>query len=168
MNITEIESKWLSDSIGKIEFLSVLTPSQIIQLINQVSPRVFQGNEKVIQEGEKGKAFFLIFNGMVSVWINRNGKQSKIATLKNGQYFGEISLLSGIPTTADVVANVSTKVFFLDPEYFLSMVKGNEKLAKHIMGVMEKRLAEREKEITELMKCDQREINEAIKQFLTN
>ncbi len=168
MNITEIEAKWLNNNISKIDFLNVLTPQQVIQLTNQVTSRIILGDQPVINEGEEGTAFFLIFNGMVSVWVERNGQQLKLATLKTGQYFGEISLLSGKPTTADVVANVPTKVFFLNTEQFLSMVKANENLAKHITEVMEKRLAAREKEIEELMNCNYLEIDAAIKDFLKN
>lgn len=168
MKLTDIEVKWLNDNIAKIDFLNALTPQQIIQLTNQATPQLIQGNQKVIMEGDEGKAFFLLYSGMVSVWVERNNKRTKLATLKNGQYFGEISLLSGKPTTADVIANMPSKVFFLDPQQFIGMVKANKQLAEHIMKVMDKRLQERETEIAELMQCNYQEVNDAIKNLIMN
>jgi len=167
MIMTETEINWLKNNLGKIDFLNALSADQVEDLIQSVTPRVLAGNQPVIQEGELGKAFFIIFSGEINVWVERNGRQSRLANLRPGDYFGEISLLTGKPTTANVFASTPSKVFFLDGKKFVDMVKSNKELANHIVGVMRKRLEHRKKEVLELMVGgDLNDINNALQDFL--
>lgn len=167
MKITQVESKWLFENMGKIDILNILSPEEREKLIDQVTPMILMGNQPVIREGEAGKAFFIIFNGRVSVWVERNGKEAKLATLQSGDYFGEISLLTGQKTTANVIATAPTKVFFLDSNQFISMIRSNPELADHIKSVMKERLEHRKNEVLEMTRMDNLEtVNKAISDFL--
>jgi ATP-binding cassette subfamily B protein len=57
----------------------------------------------VIAEGDEGSRFYIIVRGKVGVSATKeNDEAIRIATLTDGDYFGEISLLANIPTTATV------------------------------------------------------------------
>ena len=58
-------------------------------------------DEKIMNLGEKQKSLLLILNGSASV--KREGKQ--VATLKRGQFIGEVSFLTDQPASADVYAD---------------------------------------------------------------
>lgn len=166
MNITRIEADWIQESIEKVEFLNILDPRQILSLTHHVTPQLFQGEELIIEEGQPGQSFFFIYNGRVSVFVERNGKKTKLATLKRGDFFGEISLLTGQPTTAHVMALGPTKVFFIDNNLFLSFIRANQKFADHVTEVMKKRLEERKEALQTYQYANLEELNQAIKDFL--
>jgi len=94
------------------------TKSQQAELLKH-----FEGHETVagvdiITEGERGSGLFLILSGEVDVITGASGPSpSKIARLKTGDLFGEMSLVTDQPTTATVRAAMPTTVLFLAREY---------------------------------------------------
>lgn len=166
MKITNSELEWIKENLEKIEFLQVLNSDQISKLLPGMTAKNVSGGEIVIRQGQHGDTFFLIFNGRVSVWYEKNNKKAKLSELNKGDYFGEISLLSGRPATATVKANRQTRVFFIDAEMFLSLVRGNAECAQKITAVMEKRLAGQKKAAETMVDGNLSDISSAIQNFL--
>jgi len=72
----------------------------------------------VIQQGESGDEFFVIFKGEASVHVkDEKGVSKKLATLKAGDYFGENALLRDETRTATIIAESQLSTF--------SILRGN-------------------------------------------
>ena len=72
----------------------------------------------LIQEGERGREFFVIVSGEVEV--RRKGR--KVATLGPGSFVGEMALLSKIPRTATVTAITPLDVLVITDRAFLDLL----------------------------------------------
>jgi potassium efflux system protein len=166
MTITPLELDWLKENIEKVDFLKVLTSEQMARLLAGVTAKNVAGGDIVIHQGQRGDTFFLIYNGRVSVWYEKNNKRVKLSNLNKGEFFGEISLLSGRPVTATVKASRQTRVFFIDSEGFLSLVRENQDLAQQITSVMNNRLADQKKAAATLVDENLADISSAIQKFL--
>ena len=70
-------------------------------LVMKLSPCICVAGDFVFRYGEKGDRMYFVKRGMAEV-LNREGKG--IYTFKEGEYFGEIALLSDTPRSADVRA----------------------------------------------------------------
>jgi MFS family permease len=90
----------------------------------------------IIREGEPGERFYLIDHGEVSVL--KNGVE--VARLGAGDYFGEISLLKQVPTTATVTAQTDVEVLALDPDIFIGAITGSTRARRVLDDVMTQRL----------------------------
>jgi hypothetical protein len=73
---------------------------------------------ELIREGETGHEFFAIAAGEVE--ISKRGK--RVATERDGDVFGEIALLHGIPRTATVRTTAPSRLFVLNAQAFRSLV----------------------------------------------
>ena len=71
---------------------------------------VFAPGEMVIRAGDPGSSMFVVHNGRVRVQVNENGRPRTVATLAEGDFFGEMALFTGEPRTANVVALEETEV----------------------------------------------------------
>ena len=60
---------------------------------------------ELVKQGEMGDAMFLVLEGELRVRMMIGGKETTLATLVIGEFFGEISLFDQGPRSADVVAN---------------------------------------------------------------
>jgi CRP/FNR family transcriptional regulator, cyclic AMP receptor protein len=70
---------------------------------------VFSEGERVLRRGLRGGSFYLILDGEASVFAGRN----KLHTLGRGDFFGEISALTGDTPSADVVADTLLRCFVI-------------------------------------------------------
>ncbi len=65
--------------------------------------RKYNMGDYVIKEGGRDDSFFIILSGSVNIVKTR--KSEPLATLKAGDFFGEVSFLSRRPRTTNVIAN---------------------------------------------------------------
>jgi len=75
----------------------------------------FEAGDLVVSEGEPGDSLFLVTTGTVKAWMrNREGRYVLVRRLGEGDFFGEISVLTGSPRTATVVAASPCEMLELD------------------------------------------------------
>jgi CRP-like cAMP-binding protein len=108
-------------------------------LIGRASDEVsVDAGRLLTEEGKPGFEFFLILDGRAAV--SRSGR--KIATLRPGQYFGELSLLSRKPRDATVTSETPMQLLVLDQRQFDGIMDQVPGLAHKLMIAMAERLRE--------------------------
>jgi CRP-like cAMP-binding protein len=98
-NISDIRSK-LKDHALFAEF-TALELGELLDLLDQVS--VKEG-DIIVKQDEPGDCMYLVVDGEVRVVHHRGGRDLALATLKSGDFFGEIALVDSGPRSADVIA----------------------------------------------------------------
>jgi len=83
--------------------------------------QVFADGEIIVREGDPGGSMFLVCRGKVAVTIGPDRRE--VATTEAGGYFGEMSLMTGEPRTATVVARADCTVLEIGAEAFGAYVK---------------------------------------------
>jgi uncharacterized membrane protein len=113
----------------------------------KLSSRSFQEGEVVFAQGDEGDAMYIIEEGAVDIVVGTGAQRVTLASLFNGQYFGELSLLDGAPRSAAAVAARATLVLSLERDDFVEFVKHRPEAALSIMH----ELGERMRATNELM-----------------
>ena len=97
----------------------------------------------IIAEGDEGSRFYIIIRGKVSVSATDDvGDVHRIATLDDGDYFGEIALLTDKPTTATVETLVSSIFLILQREQLQKLMHQHAELGAQVRHAVKRRLAE--------------------------
>jgi small-conductance mechanosensitive channel/CRP-like cAMP-binding protein len=99
----------------------------------------YAGGEKIIEEGAPGDSFFLIDSGEVQVSKKMGGFSRELARLMEGQFFGEMALLTGEPRAASVVAASDVDVFVLDKTGFQDIIGANPEIAVDMSSILAER-----------------------------
>ncbi|MBI4684953.1 MAG: cyclic nucleotide-binding domain-containing protein [Nitrospirae bacterium] len=86
------------------EFLESLPEDEARDLISTLKPQSFSSGQTIIEEGDSGDSIFVIKSGHVLVVAHILGKEIELATLSEGDVFGEVAFLTGRPRTASVIA----------------------------------------------------------------
>lgn len=146
-------------SIRRQPFLQLLSQEQLDRLIADAKLLRFGRNERIIEEGKEGRSMFILVRGSADVFVSVNAEERHVATLKDGDYCGEMSLLTGEPRSATVKAVSDCEMWELSKETLAEILAENttlvdrlsEILAKRKMemdGIIEASLAEHEKTAT--------------------
>ena len=116
----------LARMLRKVEFFAPLTIGQLEQVLPHVRIHSFAAGEKVFGQGDPGDAFYIVYKGSVEVRLKRMLVLSKkVATLGEGDFFGETSLVSKEPRNAAIVAAEPTMLFALIADDFQFVLREN-------------------------------------------
>ena len=126
-NVFRIKRKPTSveEMLAKIPVFENLKPNELRQVAGIVHRRQYVAGEYVFFQNDPGLGMYLIEQGEVSVFLLGNDSVKKeLAVLKDGDFFGELSLLDESPRSASVIALTDTSLIgFFRPDLFEIMEK---------------------------------------------
>ena len=127
--------------LGRIDLFKPLSAEEMGELAANADSRLVKAGTRVVNAGEEGRSLFVIRDGLFSVAIPLGeGEEKVVARLKSGAFFGEMSLLTGAPRSAAVVALADSTVIEITKEAIEPILLRREKL----MEAMSEALAERQ------------------------
>jgi hypothetical protein len=104
-----------SRPVPKSPLFEVLTAEERDALIKEMELEQHDEGSVIISEGQPGSSMYLIASGEVKVFTHgAGGNTLYLAKLGEGDFFGEVSVLTGKPRTATITAAVPSELLRLD------------------------------------------------------
>ena len=139
----EARVRHLEDEMRKVGFLDVLPSESLHRLALKVGERRFAPGERIIREGDEGDELFIIEQGRVRVEVGGR-RRKEVARLGAGQFFGEMSLMTGAERRASVSAIDEVVVLVLGKGAIAPVLAENPEFAELISEALAERQAELE------------------------
>lgn len=91
-----------------------LSAEEFREVVSNLSLRHYEEDTIIVLEGDPGDSMFIVVRGEVRV-LTKNAQQKEVvlANLGEGEFFGEVSLLTGRPRTATILTNVDSELLEL-------------------------------------------------------
>ena len=125
-----------SDLLERVPLFGDLENRDLEQIAGSMKQRTFSAGDTVAQEGEQGVGFFVIESGIATVSVG--GEERR--TLKPGDYFGEVALISGGDRTATITAKSDMICWGMTPWDFRPLVESNSAIAWKLLTAMADKL----------------------------
>ena len=120
-----------------VPFFQELSEDELMMLAQVMEERTFKKGEIIFNEGEEGKALYLLIEGEVEVVKTMKGwYKETLAVFKKGRLFGELSFLSGRNHSALARATQDVKVFVLTKNQYDRLEKNDPVITQKIMKVI--------------------------------
>jgi cAMP-dependent protein kinase regulator len=111
--------RMLANVLRSHPIFSALAPAQRQELAHIFELRMLEAGRVIIEQGQQGDALYLLLQGQCTPLFRRlDGRENAFPPLREGDVFGEISLLLGQPATATVRAETPCQVLRLAREPF--------------------------------------------------
>ena len=127
--------------LATLPLFAPLEGEEIERLAKASSTRIYAPGEAIVRRGQEGNSMFVIIRGAVKVQIPENDYQKTINKLTSNDFFGEMSLLTGQPRTATVIAEQETEVIQIKKSALKPLFEVNPDLMKSICDIIEERRA---------------------------
>jgi CRP-like cAMP-binding protein len=118
-----MQAEFAVEALSRCRLFDGLTDGSLRAIAATMRSRRFRRNEVLFHEGDPGDALFIVASGAVKVVVpSEDGEEAILATLRRGDFLGELALLDGAPRSASAVALESTEVLALPRDQFKTLV----------------------------------------------
>jgi len=129
----------ITERLSAVDIFAPLSAEETTLLAQAAVRHVFAPGETVIRAGEPGSSMFVVHKGRVSVQVSENGRPRTVATLNEGDFFGEMALFTGEPRTANVLALEETEVLEIGHSAMKKVFDSNPDLVESLSFIMAER-----------------------------
>ena len=153
---TDLSTRNLRDLLRQTSYFERCTEVELFALIAKGYRKHFDINEVICREDEPSEEFYIILSGAVEVFSEKNDQA--IAKLGAGEFFGEVSLLTGTPRTATVRAlEFDTILFVVERQQLQKLLSEHTELGEQIAL----KLAERQQVLISLGLLNEEELQKS-------
>lgn len=143
------------DLIRRVPLFSALTQAQAESVAGAVVKQRFKRGERIVEQGQKSNRLAILLAGRAQViTTDGRGREVILATLKPGDYVGEMSLIDDLPHSATVRTEVQTDVLMLDRLAFARCLPEHNSMAHAVMKGLVQRLRHADRKIESLALMD--------------
>jgi CRP-like cAMP-binding protein len=125
----------LSHLMSTAALFRPFTKSERRDLVQRFRARDAGPGEVLIKQGQPSDGLYVVLTGEVSVVMN----DRQVATLREGQVFGEMSLLTRSPTTATVKTTRKTSFLRLPKEDFDQLIMSHPQILEAVAELTDER-----------------------------
>jgi small-conductance mechanosensitive channel/CRP-like cAMP-binding protein len=102
--------------LAGVDLFAGLDNETLAEMATATRARTYGNDEAIVRQGDPGESMFIVGSGRAVVVLEPDRRE--VATIEAGGYFGEMSLLTGDPRTATVLARGDTLVFEINADLF--------------------------------------------------
>jgi len=129
-----------------IDLFTPLDTTSMDVLAAGLQQHEFAAGEPIIRQDEPGDSLFLVRRGQVGVLLGVDGVTREIAVHGPGNFFGEMSLMTGAPRTATCIARTEVSCYVVDAATFRRVLAARPEIADQLSQVLAQRQMELEAE----------------------
>jgi ATP-binding cassette subfamily B protein len=126
-----VDTEWLSE----LPLMKGVSTEALAEMAQWFATEAFPQDRAIVQQGDAGNAFYILVRGTVEVTREEDGRIEPVATLEDGDYFGEMALLSDQPRNATVRTLTPCVCLTLARELFERLLAREPELREHVHAV---------------------------------
>lgn len=118
------------DLLKNIPLFSCFSDSELSELIQSGEIKSFESHANLVIEGEMTSGLYILLEGIVGVFKSNpvSGELYDVGQLRQGNFFGEISLIEDAPRSATVRALTASQTFCISKETFHQLLSRSQDL----------------------------------------
>ena len=134
----------LNSMVRSTRLFHGLEVGKIDAIMRQIQLWRFEEGSRIVKQNESGLGLFFIDRGQLQIEINRKlfKPGEAVQTIGSEDFFGELSILSGLPTCADVVSHTPARIYVMSKKLYMLLSTLNWDFRDAISAVAKSRSEE--------------------------
>lgn len=139
-NHCKLSQEQIENFLKATDLFHVLTDIELSMLAEHAVCHSYGPPERILNQGQANTSLFMIYSGTVKVFLTpSSAKPIFVTQLTEGQYFGEMSLLTGEACTASIVINTESIIIEIDHDNIAALFNKKPELMEKMSEVVVKR-----------------------------
>lgn len=166
MNTRDTNKQTITKFLKRVPIFRNFSEKNLDKIVDEFRITTVKKGDDIVFQADEGTDFFLILKGKVRVsLLGPDGNEFILTEFKEGDFFGEISLIDGKARSANVVAEDDTALSSLSRDIFVSTMKQNPAIAFDLLLALVERLRKANDMIETLAFLD---VHERLIKFIVN
>jgi CRP/FNR family transcriptional regulator, cyclic AMP receptor protein len=141
--------------LKQVNIFTGLSDEEIYDLSSVARKRTFKSGEVIFHRDDPGQVLYVIKEGKVKIClISPDGQEISLVVFGEGEYFGEMALLDGLPRSADAIALERVECYTLQRSDFHKAIMRNPKIAIQVMEGLCQRIRKTDQQVEDLIFLD--------------
>jgi CRP-like cAMP-binding protein len=124
-------------AIARVPLFSRLSKGELARIAQLADEVDLPVGKMLTKEGSSGREFFVLLEG--SAEVERGGQP--IATMRGGDFFGEIALVTDVPRTATVTTTTPVRALVITDRDFRNLLRDSPAIQGKVLEAVASRLA---------------------------
>ena len=133
---TDREMERRLEAVQRTTLFAGLPQAEQMVLAQHLKHAPFAAGGTLTRQGAVAHWLYLIVRGQVQVQVEQEGLKTLVSTLKDGDFFGEMGMLTGEPRSATVVALTDVDCYRLDNVGFAQVLVARPEIANEISNIL--------------------------------
>jgi CRP-like cAMP-binding protein len=147
-----LSSETVNHDFTGVEALSCLSDQELAMLRQQCTTCVFSAGNVIVERDEQDQSVYFIMSGRVYVLnYSSTGRIVTYASIAEGEMFGEMAAIDGLPRSAWVCAVNDCMVIKISKEMFVSYLQKNPAFSMAVMRKLSKNLRELDERVVNIL-----------------
>lgn len=130
-----------AQALARVPLFAEFSSDELQALVSHTRGRQYKQEEVVFEQGDPGVTFYLIQSGLIKVYLSSvGGREVVLAILHAGEFFGELSLIDGLPRSASASALQPTETLEIGRDDFRTMLGEHHAAMYKVCAVLARRL----------------------------
>ena len=129
-------------AVQRTSLFAKLPPDEQMTLAEHLVHAPFVRGDTLTRQGAVAHWLYLIVQGEAEVLVDSGATRTSITTLRDGDFFGEMGMLTGEPRSATVIARSDVDCYRLDKVGFAKVLMARPSMAEEISSVLAQRRQE--------------------------
>ena len=138
-----VEDGAAARTLAGVDIFATLTDAQHAELGDAARSLRYASGEAIVREAQAGSSMFVLVRGEAAVTLA--GTEGELARLRDGAFFGEMSMLTGEPRTATVTAVTDCELLEIATDAFRRVVIADAPILERISAAVATRRAEQDR-----------------------
>lgn len=136
-----IEARTVTETLAAVPLFADLDGDALDSVARGLRSRRFRRGETIFHLGDPGDALFIVASGAVKIVLpSETGDEAILATLRPGDFFGELALLDGAPRSATAVALEPTETLVLPRDRFRELIAAEPAIRDALFAALAREL----------------------------
>jgi len=132
-----VDIRSMTDALAGVPLFAGLDDAGLGSLVQGMRVRRFRRSETVFHVGDPGDALFIVISGSIKITLPADtGDEAILATLRPGDFFGELALLDGAPRSATAVAIEPTETYILARDRFRELISTEPVMREALLATL--------------------------------
>ncbi len=132
-----LDDRAAADALRRCPLFAPCSDALLAEVAHQLRARTFRRSEVIFHQGDPGDALHVITRGSVKIVLpSPEGEEAIIATLRAGDFFGELALLDSEPRSATATAVETTETLVLPRTIFRELLDAHPELRDALFAAL--------------------------------